>query len=170
MVCVLNSTPKKILAVWLNLKIILGNGVLHANKFGMACHIGYFSDTPTIGISKKLYQVLGLENSPAHKEKIKSELRNAGDYFELRSNETQRENDSDLLGFCYRSTDSAPNPVYVSIGNKISWSTCLWILRLVITKYRIPEPIRQADFLTREFLRNTKLFLWWITIFLKIFL
>jgi deoxyinosine 3'endonuclease (endonuclease V) len=128
------------------------------NKFGMACHIGYFSDTPTIGISKKLYQVFGLENNQQHKDKIKSELKKAGDFFELRANEPQcsQNNDSSLLGYCYRSTESSSNPIYVSIGHKIGWQTCLWILKLVITKYRIPEPIRQADQITREFLRNAK--------------
>ncbi|CAF0901542.1 unnamed protein product [Brachionus calyciflorus] len=102
-----------------------GNGLLHGNKFGMACHIGYHSDTPTIGVT--------------------------GDCFELRS---RLEGDNSLLGYCYRSTDQSSNPVYVSIGNKISWSTCLWILKLVVKKYRIPEPIRQADLLTRDFLKN----------------
>jgi deoxyinosine 3'endonuclease (endonuclease V) len=129
-----------------------GNGILHINKFGMACHIGLLTDTPAIGVSKKLYQVFGLENNSAHKERISKELRKAGDYFELRSNEENKE----LLAYCYRSTNESKNPIYVSIGHKISWETCLWILKLVIKK-RIPEPIRQADFLTREYLRARKL-------------
>lgn len=128
-----------------------GNGVLHGNRFGMACHIGYLSDTPTIGVSKKMYQVFGLENNQEHKERIKNELKIAGDYFELRS---VSDDEKSLLGFCYRSTAKASNPIYVSIGNKISWDTCLWILRLVIKNSRIPEPIRQADLQTREFLRT----------------
>jgi endonuclease V len=126
-----------------------GNGVLHVNKFGLACHLGMLSDTPAIGVSKKLFQVWGLENDAEHKKKIKELLNAAGDYFELRSNESK----PDLLGYCYRSTSTSTNPIYVSIGNKISWSTCLWLLKLVTTKHRIPEPIRQADILTRESLR-----------------
>lgn len=133
--------------------LIDGNGILHANKFGMACHIGYFCDTPTIGVSKKLYQVFGIENSPEHKTKINEQLKNGGDYFELRAN---LPDDDSLLGYCFRSTPNAPNPIYVSIGNKISWSTCLWVLKQCITKYRVPEPIRQADLVTREFLRTFK--------------
>lgn len=130
-----------------------GNGVLHTHKFGMACHIGFHSDTPTIGVSKKLYQVHGLENNDEHKSRIKNELKKAGDYFELKSKTDTNES---LLAMCYRSTNDSTNPIYVSIGNKIGWQTCLWILKLVISKYRIPEPIRKADFLTREFLRNHK--------------
>lgn len=134
-----------------NCILIDGNGLLHGNKFGLACHIGYYSNTPTIGISKKLYQVFGLENNREHKEKIKNELKKSGDYFELRS---KVKGDETLLGYCYRSTDLAPNPIYVSIGNKIGWDTCLWVLKLTITKYRIPEPIRQADLRTRRFLTD----------------
>ena len=118
----------------------------------MACHIGYFSDTPCVGVSKKLFQVFGLENNLAHKERIKNELKKAGDYFELK---IQSEENSDLetIGLCYRSTDISTNPVYVSVGNKISLETCLWLLKIVI-KNRIPEPIRQADIITREYLRK----------------
>ena len=128
-----------------------GNGILHQHKFGMACHIGLKSDTPTIGVSKKLCQVFGLENDQLHKEKIKT--LKEGEHFELFSNE----HNPSLLGYCYRSTTQSTNPIYVSIGHKISWTTCLWILKLVITKYRIPEPIRQADLITREFLRSKNL-------------
>ena len=131
-----------------------GNGVLHANGFGMACHIGLLSDTPTIGCSKKLFQVLGLENNQEHKDKIKSVLKHAGDCFELRSNDAEHT----LLGFCYKPTEKSSNPIYVSIGHKISWETCLWLLKIGYGQagwnYRIPEPIRQADLLTREYLRN----------------
>lgn len=131
-----------------------GNGCLHENGFGMACHIGLASDTPTIGVSKKLFQVRGLENSPEHKARIKSELKKAGDFFELRDKISGGGEDARLLGYCYRATNNAPNPIYVSLGNKISWSTCLWILSKVISKFRIPEPIRHADILTREFIRS----------------
>ncbi len=132
-----------------------GNGVLHANKFGMACHIGLLSDTPTIGCSKKLFQVFGLENSKEHKEKIITQLKKGGDYFELTSND---ENSHELLGYCYRPTNTVTNPIYVSIGHKISWETCLWILKVGYEetgwRTRVPEPIRQADILTREYLRK----------------
>lgn len=131
-----------------------GNGCLHENGFGMACHIGLESQTPTIGVSKKLFQVCGLENNAEHKARIKSELKKGGDHFELRGKMSSSNVDDGLLAYCYRSTDDAANPVYVSLGDKIGWSTCLWLLARVITKYRIPEPIRHADIRTREYLRN----------------
>ena len=80
----------------------------------MACHIGLFSDTPTIGVSKKLFQVFGLENNQSHKDKIKELLKKKGNYFELKSCE-----DQSLLAYCYRSTHDSINPVYISIGHKM---------------------------------------------------
>ncbi len=133
--------------------LIDGNGVLHQNKFGMACHIGMLTNTPSIGVSKKLSQVFGLENNAQHKDKQRECLKRAGDYFELMSNEEE----PCLLGYAYRATNDSTNPIFVSVGHKISWSTALWVVEKTITKYRIPEPIRQADLITREYLRNLRI-------------
>ena len=130
--------------------LIDGNGFLHPLNFGSACHIGLLSDTPTIGISKNLLQVFGLKNNRTHKERIQKELKYAGDYFELRSQDSK----NNLLGYCYRSTNKSKNPIYVSIGHKIGWNSCLWVLKQVTGKYRIPEPIRQADLITRVYLKE----------------
>ena len=124
-----------------------GNGLLHQKRFGIASHLGVLTDTPTIGIAKHLYQVEGLENSQEFKNEIKEKLKNKGDYIELKSNNETK----DLIGLCYRS--ASENPIYISIGHKISWKTCLLLLNLIITKYRIPEPTRIADILTREYIR-----------------
>ena len=43
-----------------------------------------------------------------------------------------------------RMTDEAPNPVYVSVGHKISLNTAVK-LALACAIKRIPEPIRQAS-------------------------
>ena len=127
-----------------------GNGILHPNKFGLACHCGLLSNTPTIGVSKKLLQVFGLENNEQHKRNIKEKLQKAGDYFELISHEDEPQ----VLAMCYKSQNDTTSPIYISLGNMISWPTCLWIVGLVTKKYRIPEPIRIADILTREAIKK----------------
>jgi deoxyinosine 3'endonuclease (endonuclease V) len=124
-----------------------GNGLLHPKRFGLACHLGVLIDTPTIGIAKQLFQVDGLEKNEQFKSEIKEKLKKKGDYIELKSNNESK----DLLGLCFRSTSE--NPIYVSIGHKISWKTCILLLNLIITKYRIPEPTRLADLRTREYIR-----------------
>jgi len=52
-----------------------------------------------------------------------------------------------------RTSDEAEKPVYVSVGHKISLETAAWLTGKC-SLYRIPEPIRQADILSRDFLRN----------------
>lgn len=47
------------------------------------------------------------------------------------------------------------NPIYISIGHKISLQKAL-ILCAHLSKARIPEPVRQADLWGRELLRNKK--------------
>ena len=128
-----------------------GNGLLHVNKLGLACHLGILTDTPSIGVSKKLCQIFGLENGPDHKAQIKASLLKRGDHFELLSNEQPTPT---RLAYCYRSTDKSSNPIYVSLGHKIGWEACLWLLGLVITDCRIPEPIRHADLQTRSIIRD----------------
>lgn len=129
-----------------------GNGLLHPRRFGVACHLGVYLDTPTLGIAKKLFHVDGLEKNDQFKIDIKEKLKKKGDYIELRSQQGNKE----LIGICYRTC--AENPIYLSIGHKIGWKTCLLLVNLITTKYRIPEPTRLADLHTREYIRlNNKL-------------
>lgn len=44
----------------------------------------------------------------------------------------------------FRSTQTSRNPIYVSIGHKISLETALKICELCC-KHRVPEPIRQVQ-------------------------
>ncbi|XP_023555064.1 endonuclease V isoform X3 [Octodon degus] len=62
--------------------LVDGNGVLHHQGFGIACHLGVLTGLPCIGVAKKLLQVEGLENNAAHKEKIQL-LHAGGDTFPL---------------------------------------------------------------------------------------
>lgn len=56
-----------------------------------------------------------------------------------------------LLGM--RPTLCALKPIFISIGHRISLATALKIVKMTCN-YRVPEPIRQADIRSREYLRN----------------
>ncbi|XP_018425903.1 PREDICTED: endonuclease V [Nanorana parkeri] len=126
--------------------LVDGNGILHHRGFGVACHLGVLTNLPTIGVAKNLLQVDGLENSEAHKKQAK-QLENGGDFFHLKGYSGH------FLGAALKSCKKSSKPIYVSVGHKISLETAV---RLVYSccNYRVPEPIRQADIRSREFLRK----------------
>ncbi|XP_038598002.1 endonuclease V isoform X2 [Tachyglossus aculeatus] len=124
-----------------------GNGLLHHRGFGVACHLGVLTGLPCVGVAKKLLQVDGLENDELHKEKIR-ELRMGGDTFPLLGDSGM------VLGMALKSHERSTNPVYVSVGHKTSLDTAVRLTQ-ACCRYRVPEPIRQADIRSREYIRKT---------------
>uniref|UniRef100_A0A3Q1LQ65 Endonuclease V n=2 Tax=Bos TaxID=9903 RepID=A0A3Q1LQ65_BOVIN len=125
-----------------------GNGVLHHRGFGVACHLGVLTDLPCIGVAKKLLQVDGLENNALHKEKIQL-LKAGGDSFPLMGGS------GTVLGRALRSHDHSTKPLYVSVGHKISLEAAVRLTHSCC-KFRIPEPVRQADIRSRDYIRRTQ--------------
>jgi len=128
--------------------LIDGNGILHPRGFGSASHFGVSIDTPTIGVAKKLYHVDGLEKSPAHRRHIEERLIRRFDAFELKGESGA------VLGMALRTGSDAKNPVYVSVGHGITLATAMEVVKRCSRNYRVPEPIRQADIKSREWLRQ----------------
>jgi deoxyribonuclease V len=103
-----------------------GQGIAHPRRFGLASHLGVLFDVPCIGCGKTL--LLGEHAPLAHNRGARSPL--------MDKDET--------IGAALRTQDGV-NPLYISVGHRISLdSACNWILRLA-PHYRLPEPIRQAD-------------------------
>lgn len=127
--------------------LVDGNGVLHQRGFGVACHLGVLTELPCIGVAKKLLQVEGLENSALHKEKIVL-LQAGGDTFPLIGNS------GTVLGMALKSHDHSTKPLYVSVGHRISLEVAVRLTHCCC-RFRIPEPIRQADIRSREYIRRT---------------
>ncbi|XP_059765147.1 endonuclease V isoform X8 [Balaenoptera ricei] len=124
-----------------------GNGVLHHRGFGVACHLGVLTDLPCIGVAKKLLQVDGLENNALHKEKIRL-LKAGGDSFPLMGGS------GTVLGMALKSHDHSTKPLYVSVGHKMSLEAAVRLTH-GCCKFRIPEPVRQADIRSRDYIRRT---------------
>ncbi|ESN97619.1 hypothetical protein HELRODRAFT_85315 [Helobdella robusta] len=115
-----------------------GNGVLHKKNFGLACHIGVMLDLPTIGVAKKLSNVDGIEKNNSLRKKIEN-MQNCGDSIMLESSS------GNVLGIALRSGVDSRNPVYISVGHKISLQTAINLVKLCCV-CRIPEPIRLVRF------------------------
>ncbi|KAF1395555.1 hypothetical protein PFLUV_G00012740 [Perca fluviatilis] len=123
-----------------------GNGLFHYREFGLACHLGVLSGLPCVGVAKNLLQVQGVYKSEEHQSKIAA-LQKGGDSFPLAAASGK------VLGKALRSSDKSSKPVYVSVGHKISVDTAVHLTHSCC-RYRVPEPIRQADFRSREYLRT----------------
>ncbi|XP_066522554.1 endonuclease V-like [Hoplias malabaricus] len=123
-----------------------GNGLFHYREFGLACHLGVLSDLPCVGVAKNLLQVQGVAKSEEHLSQI-SALKKAGDMFPLTAASGR------TLGQALRSSDSSTKPIYVSVGHRISLDTAVRLTHSCC-RYRVPEPIRQADMRSREYLRT----------------
>jgi len=125
-----------------------GNGVLHHEGFGLACHLGVLSSLPTIGIGKTLLLVDGLDAHVVDAE-CSQALHKAGDVYELKGASGA------IWGAALRSSKKSINPIFVSVGHRLSLPTAINVT-VQCCQYRIPEPIRQADLRSREYIRQWK--------------
>ncbi|KAK2536747.1 Endov [Columba livia] len=114
--------------------------------FGVACHLGVLTGLPCIGVAKNLLQVDGLVKDELHREQIRS-LRREGDTFPLTGSS------GSVLGMVLRSSKNSSRPLYISVGHKVCLETAVRVVRSCC-RYRIPEPIRQADIRSREYIRK----------------
>ncbi|XP_057799151.1 uncharacterized protein LOC131014987 [Salvia miltiorrhiza] len=126
-----------------------GNGLLHPRGFGLACHLGVLADLPTIGIGKNLHHVDGLTQSGA-RQLLEANGNSCNDIFTLIGDS------GSTLGAAMRSTVGSLKPIFISVGHRISLASAIEIVKLSC-RYRVPEPIRQADIRSRECLRKNGL-------------
>ena len=122
--------------------LVDGNGILHTKGFGLASHLGVLIDIPTIGCSKNVFNVDGI-NKIKVKEIANKYLNKGGDYYPLIGDSGEQ------WGWAYRSNNESKNPMIISIGHKISNETALKIVKLS-TIHRIPQPIRFSDKISRR--------------------
>lgn len=124
-----------------------GNGILHPRGVGSACHLGVLLDVPCLGVAKNLFFIENdIDRNEEHMEQIAS-LKQSGDTFPLVGSSS-----GITYGKALKSCEKATKPVYVSPGHKISIDSATELVHRC-SKYRIPEPVRQADLNSREYLR-----------------
>jgi deoxyribonuclease V len=108
-----------------------GQGIAHPRRFGLACHLGVILDAVTIGVAKSLLVGTHEELQPTK-----------GSWQPLIHKE-------EIVGAVVRSRTNV-NPLYVSIGHRISLTSAIDYTLKCTTKYRLPETTRLADKLSRE--------------------
>jgi deoxyribonuclease V len=103
-----------------------GQGIAHPRRCGLATHMGVLLDRPAIGCAKS--RLIGTYDEPGPR---------AGDSSPLMHRDEQ-------IGLVLRTRDKC-NPIFVSIGHRVDLPSATAVLLACLTKFRIPEPTRQAD-------------------------
>jgi deoxyribonuclease V len=113
-----------------------GQGIAHQRRFGVASHIGLLLDCPTIGCAKT--KLVGQYEEPDSR-------RGSFTYLRIADNP---------IGAVVR-TRTGVKPVYVSIGHRVNLRQSIKLVLDCNKGFRLPEPIRQADRLSRDVLKKS---------------
>jgi deoxyribonuclease V len=113
-----------------------GYGIAHPRRFGLASHLGVLLDRPAFGVAKNAF--IGEYAEPGPRR---------GEWSALHEGD-------EVLGRAVR-TQGAVKPVYVSVGHRIGLADATDLTVRLSTRYRVPEPTRQADIISRQVLRDT---------------
>ncbi|HOU12021.1 MAG TPA: deoxyribonuclease V [Anaerolineae bacterium] len=109
-----------------DLLIFDGHGIAHPRRLGIASHVGLLLDIPSIGCAKK--RLVGQYDEPG---------RERGSFTYVREGK-------EIIGAAVR-TRSGVQPVFVSIGHRVSLDAAIDIVLVCGRGYRLPEPTRWAD-------------------------
>ena len=112
-----------------------GHGYAHPRRFGLACHLGLWLDAPTIGVAKS--RLTGSHDEPGPAK---------GDAAWLLAGKGEKPDER--LGAVLRTRERV-KPVYVSAGHRVSLRTAVALTLAGTTRYRLPEPTRLADKLSK---------------------
>jgi len=118
-----------------NIILFDGQGIAHPKRLGIASHVGVMLNMTSIGCAKS--KLVGIYKEPGLEKGNWSFLRHAGE----------------ILGVVLRTKDNV-NPLFVSPGNRIDIRSSVRVVLACCRKYRIPEPIRRAHFLSQKIKRE----------------
>ena len=123
-----------------------GNGIWHPRNCGIATHFSVLTDIPCFGVAKNVLFSDGVTRNGVY-DLIKKNAPNADMFVDVvgKSGKT--------IGCAYNSNGTVQSSIFISAGNNISLDTCKKITRKVI-KHRVIEPVRQADLLSRQLVRE----------------
>jgi deoxyribonuclease V len=115
------------------LVMVDGQGIAHPRRLGIASHLGLWLELPTIGCAKSILR--GEFDRAALGEEV-------GSWVPLIDK-------NEVIGAALR-TRARTNPMFISLGHRISLETSLRYVLACSRGYRLPEPTRLADKLSKD--------------------
>ncbi|KCV71134.1 hypothetical protein H696_02085 [Fonticula alba] len=125
--------------------LVDGNGLLHERSCGLASYLGVQIDLPTIGVSKTFFKLPGIEAEDVS-SRAAAELTQSGSFFDLIDSSGR------VKGRAMRATKKSSRPIFVSVGHRVSLDTAVRVVH-GSCEFRLPEPIRHADQVSRTLLK-----------------
>ena len=113
-----------------DLLIFDAHGYAHPRRMGLACHLGVYLDRPSIGCAKS--RLVGSYEEPGPEPGAWSPLMSRGEE----------------IGRVVR-TKARTRPIFVSVGYRITLPLAVEVVLRCGRGYRLPEPTRIADKLTK---------------------
>ncbi|HRJ62351.1 MAG TPA: endonuclease V, partial [Azospirillaceae bacterium] len=113
-----------------DLLVVDGQGLAHPRRCGLACHVGVLAGLPAVGLAKS--RLTGRFDPPGPDK---------GDWSPLISRKQ-------WVGAAVR-TRAGHSPIFVSPGHRVSIESAVRLALAFTGKWRLPEPIRIADALSR---------------------
>jgi deoxyribonuclease V len=102
-----------------------GHGLAHPRRFGIACHMGMTCGIPAIGVAKS--RLVGEHGQPMQRRGAWVPLKDEGE----------------TIGAVLRSR-AYTQPIYISIGHRVSLPLAVRYAMACTTKFRLPETTRWA--------------------------
>src|SRR5213080_27706 len=116
-----------------DLVMVDGQGIAHPRYLGIASHLGLWLDLPTIGCAKSILRGHYDEKALGEEAGARVPLIYKGEQ----------------VGAVVR-TRSHVKPMIISLGHRISLETSVQYVLACCKGYRLPEPTRQADKLSKD--------------------
>lgn len=127
------------LSVCPDLVLVDGQGIAHPRRLGLASHLGLWLDLPTIGCAKS--HLCGKYCPPGDQRGQQSPL-------------CDRE---EQIGVVVTTRDRV-KPMFISPGHKVDVARAVELALACGSKYRLPEPTRQAHLLSNRLRQEAEMF------------
>lgn len=114
-----------------DLLLVDGQGIAHPRGLGIAAHLGLLLEVPTIGVAKS--KLVGEGDEPGEAAGAATPLCWQGQ----------------MVGWIVR-TRTGVRPLFISPGHRVSLADCRELTLGCVRGYRLPEPLRRADRLSRQ--------------------
>jgi deoxyribonuclease V len=112
-------------------------GLAHPRRFGLARHLGYLLDLPSVGCAKSV--LVGRHARLGRRRGARRPLLD----------------DGDVVGVALRTREGV-RPVYVSVGWRLTLERCVEVVLASGAGMRLPEPTRLADLRVEAWKRRAR--------------